>query len=141
MTAAPKASLSEVLKIIQPGEALPDGTVYLGKDMNGVMWAVTAKDHPGLYHYSQAQECITNINAKKTYGHQDFQLMSLAAGNLAWENRHCGLLESTFRYDRGYWLAEPDRDGAWSQWFDDGSQNYGNKANPLTVRPARRLYL
>ena len=108
------------------GDAMPDGTIYVGisPTTNKPMYAALA-DAPVSMDFNAAAEYAKSleVGAKK-----DFRVPSKEELNVLFENREKGALKGTFNltglFPAGYyWSSTPNFDDyAYGQRFSDGAQ-------------------
>lgn len=122
------------------GDELPDGTIYIGQNDNGLHIAVLPQNLSGLYNHDAALKAAQGLDA---HGHKDWELPDLDECKLIYEASRCDNLKASFDFSgsfpaSAFWSARRYDDYfAFSQWVDDGTQNRSYRTEELPVRPVR----
>lgn len=125
----------------QPGDVMPDGTIYAGisPDTGMPMYAMP-QDAPLTYTFDQAREYAS---AMETHGHTDWRLPSKTELDVLFQNRQRGALKGTFN-EQGdfvtvwYWSSTNSLpDHATIERFSDGKRSAEWKASIASVRLVR----
>lgn len=103
------------------GDELADGTIYLGC-VNGVHSSMLGAI-PGKHAWDEAMAKYTLPNRHE--------------GLMIWELKK--LKPALFDGEKLIWLSETYKFLAYSQWMDDGFQDYYLRSHELVVRPVRRF--
>lgn len=144
VTAAAKETLaSRGIKVPEPGDAMPDGTIYAGvsPDRGKPMYA-TPDDAPQLMTFEQAKTYAADLHA---HGHEDWRVPSMAELWVLYDNRSVidGFNESGLFHNGHYWSSSPHTkspkhtDLACALRFSDGEQTGKMPIEVLAVRCVR----
>lgn len=125
----------------EPGERMPDGTVYVGysPDSGRPMYAMPG-DAPQLMKWSEAASYAAGVNA---HGYKDWHVPTPEELNDLYENRHRGALKDTFNesgaFPAGwYWSSREHNDlTAFQQNFAAGRSDWNFKDSRCAVRLVR----
>ncbi len=122
----------------QPGDKMPDGTVFAGisPDTNKPMYATPA-DASLTMKFNEAKEYAAKLDA---HGHKDWHVPTKAELNVLFNNRAAigGFNVTGSDLAGWYWSASPRNEWyAWGQRFSDGYQLYTSKVYPSAVRCVR----
>jgi hypothetical protein len=116
------------------------GGIYAGQspDTSRPMFT-TPKDAPLTYTFHQANSACNNLDA---HGRQDWRVPTKAELNVLFRNRAAiGGFDTTGSYPAGwYWSSshyDLSDDGAWTQRFSDGYQDYLIRHDASALRCVR----
>jgi hypothetical protein len=124
----------------QPGELVPDGTVYAGisPDTGKPLYTTSKAFSTSLtYTFDEALRYASNLDAN---GHNDWRLPTMDELNVLFNNRAAiGGFNVTGSDPGGwYWSSSEDYDyGAWAQRFSDGYQSWNTKIDKSSLRCVR----
>jgi hypothetical protein len=122
----------------QPGDRMPDGTVYAGTSPEtGKAMYTTPKDTALTMKWKQAMEYAAKLDA---HGHQDWRMPTSGELSVLFKNRAAigGFDESGSGPAGWYWSSSQLNDDiAWSQRFSDGGQDFSGKDTDSSLRCVR----
>lgn len=126
---------------LQPGDKMPDGTVYAGisPDTGKKMYAMPA-DASLTMTFNEAKDHAQTQNMRKAYGHDEWHVPTKNELNLLFNSRaKIGGFDASGSFPSGwYWSASSlFKWLAWGQRFSDGDQNFTSKVTHSSVRLVR----
>jgi hypothetical protein len=125
----------------QPGDKMPDGTIYAGisPDSGKKMYAMPA-DASLTMAFNEATDYAQTLSTQKGYGHDDWHVPTKNELNLLFNSRAKirGFNVSGSAPSGWYWSSSSnDIWDAWGQRFSDGYQGNIDKDNHSSVRLVR----
>lgn len=115
ISAPPTNSVEVALK---PGDAMPDGSTYVGTiPETGQAFYAAVYDLRGRHSWNEAKALCENLDY---HGHADWKLPSEAQSDVIYQNHEKGALAGTFYQNMSwddpgfYWLAEESSDGGYA---------------------------
>jgi hypothetical protein len=135
------AASNQSSRASQPGDKMPDGTVYAGisPDTGKAMYAAPA-DAFLTMTFNEAKGYAQGLNTQEAHGHDDWHLPTKNELNVLFNNRAAiGGLDISGSLPAGwYWSATPNLKWlAWGQRFSDGLQIDSYKGGHSSVRLVR----
>ena len=135
--ARPKAT-ANTNRAPEPGDRMPDGTIYAGvsPDTGKAMYAMPEDAYLSMT-FNKAQKYAAKLDA---HGHQDWHVPTKAELNVLFNNRAAiGGFNVTGSYPAGWYRSSSQNGiwGAWDQRFRDGCQSTSNEISPSSVRCVR----
>jgi|SRR5579864_8757417 len=124
---------SRGIKPPEPGDVMPDGTIFAGLSPDtGKSMYTTPADMPKLMSFTWAQFFALGFEA---HDHKDWRLPSKAELQVLFNNRTA---IGGFDLNSSYWSETASGEtAAWGQRFNDGVQLRYINAAPLSVRCVR----
>ncbi len=129
--------------MLQPGDKLPDGTIYVGisPDTNRPFYAA-AEDAPKLMDQTEADRLAASFNVA---GHGDWRVPSEAERDMLFKVKQEGALKGTFNEEASnpasWYLSRPEfrgyNESDNERNFGNGDRDYAMKINKASVRFVR----
>jgi hypothetical protein len=123
---------------LQPGDELPDETIYAGT-LDGRAIYAAPFDSFLEKTFNQAAEFARQMNRETYLGHDDWRVPTKDEMSLLFNNRAAiGEFDASGSYPDGwYWSSSVNDYYAWLQCFRDGRQLWDDKALKASVRTVR----
>lgn len=144
-----EATAAEALKNPQPGQLMPDGTVFAGMTADNKQIFAMPTDLGITKTFNDAVKRVQELNAQNAYGHNDWEIPKLDVLHILRANQCKGALTNTFKKESGsssdcphwYWSSTEDQSGTdrmYSMRLEDGYEGWNRKDNyRLSCRPVR----
>ena len=139
------------LAALEIGEIAADGTIYAGLTADGKQEIYAMRtDLSMTLTFNDAAKSITQLNANKAFGHDDWEIPSLETLRVLYKHQNEGVLKGAFNttikgsgsdYPGWYWSSTENRDDSscvHDVRFSDGYEHWHHKAGSrFSVRPVR----